>query len=530
MRALALVMLCAACGNDSPVPEGGVGISIDIPNKMLDPTGYTTIEVTLHTPSGDIVRSAAVSNNQFLLGDFDIMEGVWVEAVLRNDTGTAVGYGRTAGPVDLVPNEMITVQVRRPIIYIAGLTSTDESGFIEDPNEDIVFSTHPATYSDLAVGAPLDGRTKVGTGTAMMIAAGPSLFMIEQAADMTPGVPVSPVSKLVGEGTIKPVSTGDHTVGPALAGKVMGGVLDGAGSDDGQWLVIGTTTGLYVANTQTGTVKQVASGGAFARVAIVNGATGATSGIAIKNRGTFVPTCTATAELVTVDLASGEIPNAMTVATGGFSDVASDGGRSFAVNACTGELGEIKGGAVVKLRMGLARATALAVSNGQAFIGQESGTGSVASPIGLALVVAPLVGSEPPRTLWSERMQQVVDAVLYPGVQRLMEATEAGFGQLEVGAGGDYVAATALAHFEANSVTAANFPRLEIETEELRVFDASSGAVIQRYRSYCDGLIDIVRVADIPDWGCATSTGQTEPALGEDEAHIQSMTFLFGKK
>ncbi|MCX5744045.1 MAG: hypothetical protein NT062_16270 [Proteobacteria bacterium] len=123
----------AACGQDGPVPAGGVAISIDIPNQKLDPTGFTTIDVTMHTASGDIERSAAVSGNNFVLGDFDVMEGVWVEAVLRNESGTAVGYGRTPGPVDITPNEMITVQVRRPIVYIAGLASTDVSGFVENP-------------------------------------------------------------------------------------------------------------------------------------------------------------------------------------------------------------------------------------------------------------------------------------------------------------------------------------------------------------------------------------------------------------
>ncbi len=514
--------LGGACGEDGPVPEGGVGISIDIPNKALDPKGYTSIEVTMHTPSGDIVRSAAVSNNQFLLGDFDVMQDVWVEAVLRNDSGTAVGYGRTAGPVEITPNAMITVQVRRPIVYVAGLASTDDSGFIEDPNVDIKFETRPATYSDLAVGTNLDGKTRVGSTTAMMIAAGPDLYMVEQAADTTPGLPADPATKLTGPATIKPVSTGDHGVGAALSGTMTGGVRDGAGSDDGKWLVIGTTTALYVVDTTTGMAKSVATGD-FARVAIVNAAGGASSALAIKNRGT---PCNTSAELVTVDLTGGEVSNAMTVATGGYTDVASDGGRMFVVNACNGgELGEVKNGAVTKLRMALGKPTALAVSNGQAYIGVET-----ASPVGLALVVAGIAGSEAPRQLWAEQSQQVVDATQYPGVQRLMNGTAATFGHLEVGAGGDYIAMTATSHFDANAVAAANFPHLEIDTEELRVFDASSGAPIQRYRSYCDGVIDSQRIQDIESWGCATSTGQTAPSDPNDEHHIQSMTFLFGKK
>ncbi|MBA3540625.1 MAG: hypothetical protein H0T79_13525 [Deltaproteobacteria bacterium] len=517
--ACASTLACIGCSEPAS-PTGGVILSLDIPNAMLDPQGYTQVEITLHTPTGDIVRSSSVgANGAFDIGDLDVMSDVSVEAVLRNESGTAVGYGRTATAVDFAPGETVKVAIRRPIVYFSGLVSSDGDGNAN--TDDIVWSTSPATFSDLSSGASFDGRTQVGTKAVLMISAGPELYMVEQATSTSQGATTDPATKLTGPATVKPVSTGTHAVAPQLTGTMLGGVRDGAGSDDGLWLVIGTTSQLYVVNTVTGMVSAVADGD-FARVAMVNNADGSSSAIAIQGRGT---PCTQSAQVITVGFAGGEVSPSVTIATGGYSDVASDGGRSFVIDACKGELGEITGATIKVLRTGLGKPTALAVSNGQAWIGIER-TGT---PSSLMLVVAPLVGTDEPRTLWAEVVQQVANATMYDGVQRLMDSTSAVFHHLEVGAGGDYVAATVSAHFFAPDVIQANFPELTIDTEELRVFDASSGGTVQRYRSWCDGVIRST-VGDIEDWACATSTGQTAPPMFSLEHQIQSMTFLFGKK
>jgi len=118
---------------------------------------------------------------------------------------------------------------------------------------------------------------------------------------------------------------------------------------------------------------------------------------------------------------------------------------------------------------------------------------------------------------------------MYPGVQRRLDASTAVFNHLEVGAGGDYVATTVAAHYFGMEVVDANFPEMTIDTEELRVVDASSGAVVQRYRSWCDGVLRIT-FSEILDWKCATSTGQSAPGNPALEHRINSMTFQFGKK
>ncbi|HEY0195443.1 MAG TPA: hypothetical protein VGC42_30215, partial [Kofleriaceae bacterium] len=178
-----------------------------------------------------------------------------------------------------------------------------------------------------------------------------------------------------------------------------------------------------------------------------------------------------------------------------------------------------------------AEPTVLAVSNGQAYVGLED------PPATTSLLVASLVTQDPPHVLWTEMAQQVVEATDFAGVQRQLGATSVVLGQLEIGAGGDYAALTTTAHFHGDAVAPANIPMFEIDTEELRVFDASTGGAVQRYRSWCDGVITLSgNNRAIGDWACASASGQSAPAPDNPmtnasyDHHISSMTFLYGKK
>src|SRR5262249_51061276 len=150
--------------------------------------------------------------------------------------------------------------------------------------------------------------------------------------------------------------------------------------------------------------------------------------------------------------------------------------------------GEVTASGLVPLRTGLGKPTALAVSNGQAWFGVENG----GTPAQVAILVAPVAPGETGgdvRTLWQEDQQQVLEAAppFPPGVQRALDAQTAVFDHIEIGGGGDYVAISIAATYHGARVTEANFPQMDIETEELRVFDAASGGTVQRYRSWCDG-------------------------------------------
>lgn len=514
MRWLGVLACLGACGGGHPPAAGGVQIVLDIPNGPLDPIGFSSVEIVLHEASGEIVRSASLGpDGSFDLGRIEARAGVAIEATLRNDSGAAVGYGRTSQAAPITAGAEIVVPVRRPIAYIAGTVSRDVG-----PDQAVVlhWTEAPGTFSDLSVGTNVDGTTQVGSAAVppvMTIAAGPSLFMITQATS-------DPDGTLMGPARVVPVAAADHAVAAALAGQLTGAVLDGAGTDDATALAIGTTTQLFAVETTTGTVRTLADGG-FARVAILTTETGAHHAIAIRNRGATTGACASSAELWWAPLPMGP---AHLVATGGFSDVATDRGHAYYLDACKAELGEVSETATQPVRMlpGTDRATALAVSNGQAYIGLER------QPATTSLMVASLDRGDV-RTLWTEAAQQVLDVVRLPEVRRQLEATSVGIDHLEVGAGGDYVALSTKAHFHGDALPEVSFPEMTIDAEELRVFDAATGGIVQRYRSWCDGFL-LVDPGDISGWECASTPGQTQ-AMGDlYEHHIDSMTFLFGKK
>ncbi len=522
MRRLLLLAL-VGCGTDGPAGSSAQ-LVLDIPNGVLDPAGYTSVEVTLHDPTGDIVRSAAIgADGAFDLGDLDPRTAVSIEAVLRNDSGAAVGYGRTAAAADLAAGQAITVQVRRPIIYLAGVNY-----YIPDPPapQNKIWFGLAATFSDLSAGGELDGTTTVAEQPVLMISAGPQLYALDHAVSSTSG-------SLSGPATLRAVSTADHAMSPPLGMLMQGLVLDGVGSDDGETLVIGTTERLYVVDTRPDApmpLREVATG-SFARVAIVSGPDGSAGAVAIQDRvDTAAATCNSTAKLWWLASLGGEVIDAQVVATAGFADIAADRGRAWYVDACKGELGEALATGVRSVRTDLGKPTALAVSNGQAWFGIERAATAMA-PATLVLEVAPVEAtSGMPRTLWVEPQEQILGATFFPGVERRLSGQSATFQQLEIGAGGEYVAAASAGRFFGARVSAANFPQMDLETRELRVFDAATGGIVQRYRTWCDGVFTVGSFNDIDDWSCATTTGQGAPDDPMREHRLSSMTFLFGKK
>jgi hypothetical protein len=534
MRWLAAIALIAACGGSkqAPAPDAGnASLVLDIPNGALDPQGYTSVEIVLHEPGGDITRTTSVdSNGNFDLDRIDPSNSVSVEATLRNASGAAVGYGRTAVSSALAAGAQITVPVRRPIAYIAGLVSQPPQN---NPTGPLSWTEVPATLSDLSVGTGMDGSAVVGSNIVLVVGAGPNLYMVNQATS-------NPTGALTGAAKILPIAAADHTVGAPLAASITGAVLEAAGSDDGSVLAIGTTTELFAVDTGAGTARMV-SDGSFARVAIVAAASGELDAIAIKNRpSTTAAACATTAELWWVPLAAGAAAPHM-VATGGFTDVAADRGHAYYVDACKGELGEVTASATQMLRAlpgtgpgappPVGRPTALAVSSGQAYVGIEIPpvTTPAAIPATASLIVASITGTTAPRALWTEAAQQVLDVVGHTDVQRRLSASSVVFNHLEIGAGGDYIALTTAAHFQAAEIPGL-FPQMTIDTEELRVFAAATGGVVERYRSWCDGVLFGPSPGDITGWECTAVTGQSAPSSPALEHHIGSMTFEFGKK
>lgn len=513
-RAFAVTcLLVAGCGS----PGGGtVSLVLDVPNGMLDPKGYTSVEVRLHKVDGSTSEiNVAVTGGAFDLGTIDPTDDVFLEAALRSEGGAAVGYGRGATAVNLRDDETVTVPIRRPIVYFSGLASDDP-----DPNTDgdRTWSKTKPTFYDLSAGTVLDGSTQLQANAVFTVSAGPRLFVIDQT-------PTSPSDMLVltGAPTIREVSTADHTVASTpLSAMLDGGVADAAGTDDGSQLVIATSTHLFVVDTTTGAAKPIADGN-FSRVAIVTSGDRAVTAIAIKNRA--LTGCTA--ELVFAATNSDDTNQVMSLGTSGYTDVAGDSGHGYYVDECKGgELGEATASAAIMKRTGLGKPTALAVINGLAWIGIEQSSGVLVQS-------APVATTDEPRTVFNEDASQVVEASddqgTPLGVLRRLDPVDVHFQHLEIGAGGDYVAWTLAATYHGDAVFDANVPEMDIQTDELRVADTSSGALIMNYRSTCEGSI-LVSFGDIPYWFCSLSPGQVEAGDLSYFHRISAMTFQFGNK
>jgi hypothetical protein len=512
IRGFALgAVLAAGCGG----PTGGtVSLVLDIPNAMLDPKGYTSVDVRLHETDGSTREiSVAVDDGHFDLGTIDDMAGVMIEASLRNGDGAAVGYGRAATPVDLEDKAMVVVPVRRPIVYLSGLVSDDP-----DPNmaDDRTWTRTKPTFYDVSTMTILDGSTQLATNALLTVSAGPRLFAIDQT-------PTSPSDTLVltGTPTIKEVSTADHSISSSsLAAIIEGEVADAAGTDDGAQLVVATSLHLYLVDTETGAARPIADG-EFSRVAIVSADDQAVAALAVKNR---TPTgCTA--ELVWASANADDTNQVKSLGTSGYTDVAADGGRGFYVDGCKGgELGEATASATQMKRTGLGTPTALAVSNGQAWVGLEK-TG------GITVQSMPVDTTDMPRTLFDEAASQVVESRGYPGLLRRLDAVSASFVNLEIGAGGDYVAWALAATYHGDAYPDAYIPQIDIDTQELRMIDTSTGALILNYRSVCEGTFTPTDpFFDIQDWACSLSPGQLEASDSQYDHRINGMTFQFGKK
>ena len=83
-------------------------------------------------------------------------------------------------------------------------------------------------------------------------------------------------------------------------------------------------------------------------------------------------------------------------------------------------------------------------------------------------MVLSLASGEPPRMLWTDRIQQALRVIAMPEIQRVLDAGVVNLDRLELGAGGAYVALTSFAHFHGAEVAASGFPDMVVDTEELR--------------------------------------------------------------
>jgi hypothetical protein len=493
----AVAILIACQGN------AGVRITIDVPGGTLDPIGYAAVEVRILDEQRELVKSAQVIAGAFELGEIDSMRGVTLEATLRSSAGAVVGYGRGPGAIDLQAGDEIVIPVRRPMIYL-GATNRTTIGGTETAVRDRV------SYVDLSPGnSTIDRNARIASFASHVVYAGGELFGLEQDID-----PVS--ERGTGSVRIRSVSSSDHSVAVdplPLSSAIEGSINDATASEDGTTVAVATEGGLYLALPESRTVA-LAEPGAWSRSAATR------SGIyAIKNRG-LGAACTGSAQLVRVAARDAQF-TATIVATGGFIDLASDGSRLLVLD-CQGALSEVSGDSLVPVQRGLVGATAIAVAGRQVWIATRDR--STVSILSFALQ-----SPEPPRVIWSQAITQTLTATRYPGVIRTLTPNAVTINELEIGGGGEYVAASVLSSYDQPAIPQANFPRFIVESDELWVLSARTGAVAIRYRPWCNGVFVLTASGQISEWDCARETGQ-QAALDSDAHRIRSMAFVFGAR
>jgi hypothetical protein len=510
MRWASLMLVIASCSSPSAVAP--IELDLTFPGDRLDPHEYTSVEVRVHGEQ-ELDRVAAIVDGRFDLGGIEAMTATSVEAVLRDDSGAMKGYGRVSTSVELGPGTRISMPVRRPLVYAAGLVQTDGDG---NPSTNDFRWTHvPATRVDLSDSAPLDGSTRVGQDAVATVAAGPRLFVIHQAT-------LDPTGAFTGPAMIDEIVGSDPPMSIPLSVSLDGAIADAAGSDDGRTLLVATSTALYAIDVETSNLMTIAQGN-FARVAL-SMADDAVTGLAIADRIADSGACASTAHLYSISGALSTGFQVRELAPAGYADVAAWTGRTFYVDACAGTLGEVIGDTPTPLLTSLGRPTTLAVAGNGAWVGVETLASN--GPPSLSVLNVPLASSAAPRAVFSHPTTQFVQATQYPDVKRSVTATSARFSGLELGGGGDFIAFASAVSYSGEAIVEANIPKMNIDTDELWVLDTASGAIVRWYRSWCDGTI-VITAGDISNWNCATSTGQSAPQTGF-EHRIRSLAVIFG--
>lgn len=468
-----------ACIGADPACDTGLALRLDLPSGALAPAGFTALTATLRHADGtsEIVTGRGGAGGVFELGAVDPAVSE-VEVTLRNDAGGTLGYGRVRGLVGF-PAGPIMVPVRRPLVYLAG-SAFGASG--------------PAapTILDLAEPGDVTGGQHLPSIADGVATAGSALFLAERD-EATASI------------AIRAVDTRDHIVGAVVAMAAAGAPLltDVAGDEEGGPLALGTEAGLYRIDPATGTVRQLAAQGVGRVIATGDSVAG------IARLGKF---CSGASDLLVDDT---------NVGSDLFVDLATDHGRLY-ILTCGGDVFEVVDGALqLRAQLG-SEARSIAVANRLVYVVSST------PDFGFALVRIDLESGEI-FELVRAQVRQVVSAQDYPGVQRELLATGDFDADLAIGAGGQLVALLLRTTHNADRVPAANVPDMGVRVEELRVFDATSGAALVRYRSQCRVNTFNPEPGDIANWVCATEPGQTAPQPA-DERGISSIAISFGSR
>jgi hypothetical protein len=492
---------------------GQVSIRFILPtDAALSPVDKRLAGITLVTRSADgraeEHRDVIDPADGLDLGFLTAGDEVELAVELRSPTQRLIGYGRTAGTIEVVAGQDLDVpiQVRRPFVYLGG-----------DTSELAVFD------------ATLDPTTSYAGGIAL---AAP-----RASAATLDGAELVVVSEAGGAGRLQLVSTSDHQItGEAVA--LSKPPRDVAVSPDGRFAVVAhdqTDGGVSVVD-----LDAVRAGGNPTARFLDLGAVGAVAaasdgrGFALVDRDAGYG-CSATAPASTVAVFALDGGDASTLPTGGAMQdfaVAADGSQVMLADPCKDRLARLHpDSGVVEDAVELPGASAVAI-NRDRVVG--AGVAPVTASLGrrVTVVSAALDGNNASRLELApaqERIQSIEFSGSDQKVEVAIDADQLRPFELAALPGSDLVALVTEAYYHADEsgdfLGSPVVPEMEITAFEYLLIDASTRTVVQRLRTYCDGFL--LSDAVLSEFECSSAPDQDTLPF-EDSYQPTQVSVLYG--
>ena len=476
----------AGCG----VSSGSLDLQLSLPPMGdLRPTGMTTVGITEVQADGtsNVTTTQLVGSGgsmHFSAGDVAAGQPITLSAELRDTTNRLVGFGAVTSPVtpSATDDTTVTLQVRKPIVYVASDPSMAAPVATIDPTRDPINDPkYQGTLPpDGIVVAPIDG-TEVAVVTTS------SLQRYATATHMAVGNPI-------------PISFGTP--------------LDAAGVPGQRRLVVGTTSGIAVVAIDSGQVTTINGSPADRVAAAVDGGVATAyllTGRVLPAMGTM-GTCSGSSSVYSIAIDTMGAP--VQVGTGQLADIAADGKAVFGADPCMGQVRRLDAGGALKLSV--PGAAAIAVESGRLWVAGSSPSSTTGARIVLASIGldgnSPRMVDLPPK---SEIMTYDGDP-LHELSMFLHADTEIPI-DLAVFPMADRVAM--IARMDGYSVERDDsfgpvIPAMKATVWDVVLSDPNTGATT-RIRALCDLQVINGGAAEFPNWSCADANEGEVPAGGE---------------
>jgi hypothetical protein len=476
--------------------DGGGTLSLALqlpPAGDLRPTGMTSIAVTTQVSGGtaNVTTTPLVMDGgalSFAAGEVTAGVPITLQVELRDLDNRLVGFGDVEAPVTPSRSAVtaVDIAVRKPLVYVAGGTST----VTLDPTRDSLDPKYQGTIASVGqaqVVVPIDGtELAVFSGTSM-----------------------------------SRVATADHKlVGAAIT--VPGGVTDAAAVPGGRKVVAATSAGLVVIDVDAGKVTTIALPKVPQRVAVGGSIEAGFIAYALADRvdpPTGAASCPPTASTVTAVRLDVGTPLPLTN-TAPLSDLAADEHGLFATDPCGGAVIGFDSTSGHKV-LDVQGASAVAITEGRLWIAgsEPPQTGTDASGARVTLTSMATTGGMsqtvklPPK---GEVMAYLRDPRREISIN-LQADTEVATGiAVQPGNGGIALLTRMDSHRPAkvDATFGEVIPEMTLVVNDLVLADPQTGALLHRVRTRCtltyngsQALFDM--------WQCASVTASEVPSGGE---------------